>query len=55
MWFIEKATSLELTFLDGTLKIISLEGMDTAKKREWRDWAKKLYESNTFLIGWEIF
>lgn len=54
MSFIENATLLELTFSDGVVKLISLEGMDTRTKTNWRDWAKKLYESNTFINGWEI-
>lgn len=54
MSFIENANSLELTFSDGVVKIISLEGKSLKEKTAWRDWAKKLYESNTFVSGWEI-
>jgi hypothetical protein len=51
---LEQYNKLELTFSDGTLKLISLEGMPVSTKRQWRDWAKKLYESNTFIVGWEL-
>ena len=54
MSFIENANVLELIFSDGTTKLISLEGMGLNTKIEWRDWAKKLYESNTFIGGWGI-
>ena len=52
--FFEDKTTLELQFSDGTLKIISLEGLPDSQKRQWRDWASKLYESNTFISGWSI-
>lgn len=54
MSFIENSNSLEIIFTDGTVKIISLEGMELKTKIEWRDWAKTLYESNTFISGWAI-
>ena len=50
----ERYATLELQFSDGTLKILSLEGMTDKQKGEWRDWASKLYESETFISGWSI-
>jgi hypothetical protein len=50
----ERYTTLELQFSDGTLKILSLRGMTDSEKREWKNWASKLYESETFISGWSI-
>lgn len=54
MTFMENAKSLELEFKDGTIKILSLEGMSVEHKRQWRDWASKLMTGNTPVIGWAI-
>jgi hypothetical protein len=54
MSFMENAKVLEIEFKDGTIKLISLEGLEVDKKRQWRDWASKLMVSDTFIIGWAI-